>query len=97
MRASIVFRGTDDVSVSDIITMLREKINKGIALEEEDEDISHIVFASIFAFSIATIVLNDANNSASNVISFTPQEYLWAIKGGYLDDMLIHFLRNGGL
>merc|ERR1719438_775493 len=53
---SIAFRGAN-VSVSDIIEMLREKINKGIVLEEEDEDISHIVFASIFAFSIATIVL----------------------------------------
>ena len=96
---------SDNVCISDIILMLRKKINNGIALEDvEEEDISHIVFASIFAFSIAAIVFsNEAStttNSAIDIfgsVSFTPQEVLWAMQGGYLDDMFVHFLRNGGL
>jgi hypothetical protein len=28
---------------------------------------------------------------------FTLQEWMWAYQGGYLDDMISHYLRNGGL
>ena len=32
-----------------------------------------------------------------DVTPFTLQEWLWAAKGGYLDTMIAHFIRNGGL
>lgn len=32
-----------------------------------------------------------------DVTPFTLQEWLWAAKGGYLDTMILHFIRNGGL
>jgi hypothetical protein len=28
---------------------------------------------------------------------FTAQEWMWALKGGYLDDMMSHYLQNGGM
>lgn len=32
-----------------------------------------------------------------NAVPFTAQEWWWAIQGGYLDTMVAHFVRNGGL
>lgn len=32
-----------------------------------------------------------------DAIPFTPQEWWWAIQGGYLDTMVSHFIRNGGI
>jgi hypothetical protein len=28
---------------------------------------------------------------------FTAHEWMWALKGGYVDDMMSHYLRNGGM
>lgn len=36
-------------------------------------------------------------NANPNVQPFTFQEVVWAARDGYLDDMVGHFLRNGGL
>lgn len=32
-----------------------------------------------------------------NAVPFTAQEWWWAMNGGYLDTMVAHFVRNGGL
>ena len=36
-------------------------------------------------------------NSNPNVESFTVQELAWAARDGYMDDLVHHFLNNGGL
>jgi hypothetical protein len=28
---------------------------------------------------------------------FTAEEWMWAMKNGYFDDMISHYLRNGGM
>jgi hypothetical protein len=28
---------------------------------------------------------------------FTAEEWMWAMKGGYFDDMMFHYLQNGGM
>jgi hypothetical protein len=43
---------------------------------------------------IAAVALSAQNRDA---IPFTPQEWWWAMQGGYLDTMIAHFMRNGGL
>lgn len=35
--------------------------------------------------------------SNPNVVPFTPQEIMWSVRDGYLDDLVHHFLQNGGL
>ena len=32
-----------------------------------------------------------------NVTPFTLEEWGYALKGGYLNDMISHYIRNGGL
>jgi hypothetical protein len=32
-----------------------------------------------------------------DIVPFTGEEWLWATQGGYLDTMIAHFIRNGGL
>ena len=39
-----------------------------------------------------------ANPPGSDVVApFTAQEIMWAARDGYLDDLVHHFLQNGGL
>jgi hypothetical protein len=47
---------------------------------------------------VAALALSKHNyEQQGDVTPFTLQEWWWAMKGGYLDTMLIHFMRNGGL
>jgi len=32
-----------------------------------------------------------------DAVPYTVQEWMWAAKGGYLPNMIVHFARNGGL
>ena len=45
----------------------------------------------LFALAFAAI------NYHPDATPFTFEEVQWAIKGGYLDDLVAHYLRNGGL
>lgn len=46
---------------------------------------------------IAAVALSAQNRVQGDTITFTPQEWWWAMQGGYLDTMIAHFVRNGGL
>lgn len=46
------------------------------------------------ALTCASMLLATSN---PNVVPFTPQEIMWAARDGYLDDLVHHFLQNGGL
>jgi hypothetical protein len=47
---------------------------------------------------VAALALSKHNYyQQGDVTPFTLQEWWWAMKGGYLDTMLAHFMRNGGL
>lgn len=36
-------------------------------------------------------------NLHPNETPFTMEEVTWAIKGGYFDDLVSHYMKNGGL
>jgi hypothetical protein len=36
-------------------------------------------------------------NNNPDVVPFTPLEISWALRDGYMDDLVAHFLRHGGL
>ena len=47
---------------------------------------------------VAALALSKHNyEQKGDVTPFTLQEWWWAMKGDYLDAMLVHFTRNGGL
>jgi hypothetical protein len=48
---------------------------------------------------VAALALSKHNyEQQGDVTPFTLQEWWWAMKaGGYLDAMLVHFMRNSGL
>jgi hypothetical protein len=53
---------------------------------------SALIGISMFFAGLAELLeMND------NVTPFTAQEWMWAFQGGYLDTMVSHFFRNGGL
>ena len=47
------------------------------------------------AFMCSMVVASTIDFGQGN--QFTAQEWMWALKGGYFDDMLSHYLRNGGM
>lgn len=48
------------------------------------------------ALTVASMLLASATSNP-NVVPFTPQEIMWAARDGYLDDLVHHFVQNGGL
>jgi hypothetical protein len=51
-------------------------------------------YVGSFAFLVTVALLRLATVDAG---AFTVQEWIWAARGGYLDGMAEHFIRNGGL
>ena len=56
---------------------------------------------SVVGAALGTIALVSALAIAAqnqhDAVPFTPQEWWWALQGGYVDTMIAHFVRNGGL
>jgi hypothetical protein len=49
------------------------------------------------AFLALTAVSFVLANSNPDATPFTTQEVVWAARGGYLGDLVHHFMKNGGL
>jgi hypothetical protein len=68
---------------------------------------SHVFLFSVKNLSSSVFVLSASVFVAAFLIHFvgvgkgtqpfTIQEWMWAVQGNYLDTMLAHYIRNGGL
>lgn len=54
-----------------------------------------LMSSTVFLMTIAVLVTT--MNTGTGATPYTLNEWLWAAQGGYLDEMVQHFLRNGGL
>ena len=54
-----------------------------------------IVLTALFAMTFA--ILLTTMDTGSGATPYTMQEWVWAAQGGYLDNMVEHYMRNGGL
>ena len=52
------------------------------------------IFLSLLAIYVSTGLISLVHN---NPDSFTVQEWMYALQGGYLDDMLAQYIKYGGL
>jgi hypothetical protein len=52
---------------------------------------------SLSALVFLGVVLASTIDRGQETTPFTLQEWWWATKGGFLDLMFAHFIRNGGL
>jgi len=88
----------DDVTFpSEVIAGLRDKIQRQVELSNEGSNIKvgwNPIFLSILALYVSSGLLSLAHN---NPDSFTMQEWMYAIQGGYLDDMVSQYIKYGGL
>jgi len=89
----------DDITVSnDIIASLRQKIKNSANTPANALTIKSMmnpVFASMFAVYLASSIAN--LNHQPGVDTFTMQEVWWAVRDGYLNELVSQFMKNGGL
>ena len=78
-----------------VVAHLREKVEANTVLTSHDVHAARTM-AGLVAVSMAFAILAEVQWH-DDVTPFTVQEWLWAIKGGYLPTMVMHFIRNGGL
>jgi len=78
-----------------VVAHLREKVEANTVLTSHDVHAARTM-AGLVAVSMAFAILAEVQWH-DDVTPFTMQEWLWAIKGGYLPTMVMQFIRNGGL
>jgi hypothetical protein len=81
---------------AELVAILRQKIEQGskkLSALKAGSNITYVSLALIFlsAFIAGTVPINP------NVVPFTPQEWFWAARDGYLPTMIQHFFHDGGL
>lgn len=88
----------DQQEVAEIVAHLREHVKNGAhgLTPRQDAFYSGALFPLAFlTLTLASMAVVSAANPT--VASFTFQEVMWAARDGYLDDLVHHFLQNGGL
>ena len=85
--------------VADLVAHLRVKAagkaNAAVAQVAMPAAVPGIVLTALFAMTFA--VLLTTMDTGSGATPYTMQEWAWAAQGGYLDNMVEHYMRNGGL
>lgn len=81
---------------SEVIAGLREKINEAKVSNEVGSFTVGLnpVFLAVFAVYVSSGLFSLAHN---NPDTFTMQEWMYAVQGGYLDDLVSQYLKYGGL
>ena len=82
--------------VADIVAHLRAKV----AAQATDVSVPNValtIMSSTVLLMVAAILMTTVAIPGSDKTPFTLQEWMWAIQGGYVDNMIDHFMRNGGL
>jgi hypothetical protein len=83
--------------VSEIVARLREHVNTGkhgLTTKQQGLSAAAAVPVAFVALALATMV---AAPSDPNVVPFTAQEIGWAIRDGYLGELISHGMKHGGL
>lgn len=81
----------------EVIAGLRDKIKKQVEMSNQGSVVKigmNPIFLTILALYITSGMLSLAHN---NPDTFTVQEWMYALQGGYLDDMISQYLKYGGL
>lgn len=81
--------------MAEIVAHLRQKVENNTLLTYKDMDAASTM-ATLVAVSAAFAVVAEVLRP-DTVVPFTLQEWIWAAQGGYLDTMVHHFIRNGGI
>lgn len=88
----------NDISFpTEVIAGLRDKIQNQVELSNQGSAFKigwNPVFLTVLALYTSSGVLSLAHN---NPDTFTMEEWMYALKGGYLDDMVSQYLKYGGL
>lgn len=82
---------------SEVIAGLREKIGTQVEISNQSNVVKigfNPIFLTILALYVSTGAISLLHN---NPESFTMQEWMYALKGGYLDTMLSQYIKYGGL
>jgi len=79
-----------------IVAHLRQKVENNTVLTRNDRDAASTM-AALVGISLFFAILGEVSHWQGDATPFTTQEWIWAMQGGYLDDMVMHYMRNGGL
>lgn len=83
------------LEVTDIVAHLRQKADQKQAMSASSKEA--LLVASLGSLTALLIFLSSFLEPKADVVPFTWEEWIWAMQGGYLDSMVAHFIRNGGL
>lgn len=89
-----VCENVDDVA--DIVAHLRVKADKSSTPGILPNKVSPLMASILFIAGVILLRSSVINMNAAHE-PFTIQEWVWAARGGYLPNMVHHFIRNGGL
>lgn len=85
----------EDVIVpSEIISSLRQKIKNEVEVRDQT---SVLGFQKMFLAVAALYISSGLISMANNPDAFTAQEWMYAVRDGYLGDMVSQYLKYGGL
>jgi len=86
--------------ISEVMALLRAKVeasetvNMELASSQGEGKYSLIPVYAVF--TAITFAVSSSLSHNANVESFTSQEWMWALRDGYLDTMVSAFVKNGG-
>lgn len=83
----------------DIVAHLRQKANQQQLIMASSKEM--IAMTSVVTMVVAVALLMNTlplnNNLSPDVVPFTAEEWRWAIRDGYFNTMVAHYMRHGGL
>lgn len=86
---------TNVIELSEIVAHLRQKASQH--QQASLSDASAVVTMGSLASVLVTMAFFSKYQWDPEVTPFTFDEWVWAVKGGYFNTMVMHFVRNGGL
>jgi hypothetical protein len=84
-------------AAAEIVAHLREKLGSTSYVQKTTSSTSVMSNGLMSTAVLALFFIAISTFKNANVTPFTPEEWWWAAKDGYLDDMIAHYIRNGGL
>lgn len=82
--------------VADIVAHLRVKA-AAAAVEPTAPDTAVTLMSTTVVLMMVAILLTTVSLPGSDATPFTLQEWYWAFQGGFMDQMVEHYMRNGGI
>jgi len=84
-------------TAAELVALLREKIETKMSAMKSVSNVSTVSLAAIMCLSAFVVAGTGQVALNPDVIPFTPQEWMWAARDGYLPTMLQHYFQDGGL